>query len=190
MISKTDPATLLALRMKKAAWPLAILAIAMFLSVVLMGFLAFVGDIYLSGRIALLLFALMGLIGTVWLIALIATGARRAARLIDEVEHHPEHIERIYAGHVRTIGYRSARMDAVPAPEAENMGDARNRWYVLVARRDPTSLQRFLGLNVESIPVARDEVLPLLAWLRAKAPSATGPPDRASRATQGNPVSR
>jgi hypothetical protein len=173
---EADLAPLLTARMKNASGPLVIVAIVMFLSSALMGFLSFAAHPKIVGRIFLLLFAFLGLGATVWVIVLVFTGARRAARLLDLVEHHPDQVERIYAGYVRMIGNRSARMETIPSPEGENMGDADRRWHVLVTRRDPTSIQRFFGLNFDSIPVARDEVLPLLAWLRAKAPSAAGPP--------------
>ena len=171
-----DLASLITTRMKRAAGPLAIVATVTFLSSLLMGFLSFAAHATITGRIVLIILALMGLGATGWLIVLVFTGARRAARLLDLVEHHPERVERIYAGHVRTIGNRSARMESLPAPESEHMGDGDRGWYVLVARRDPTSFERFFGLNLDSIPVRRDEVLPLLDWLRAKAPSAAGPP--------------
>jgi hypothetical protein len=122
---------------------------------------------------------------TAALIVLIAGTTRRRARLLDVLDHHPERIGRIYAGVVRSVGLRSATTDPIPAPEAEHMSEGGIRWYVFVTRRDSTLLQRVIGLNFDGIPVRRDEVLPLLEWFRAKAPSADGPPDRANRARGG-----
>jgi hypothetical protein len=179
---QADLAPLITTRMKRAARPLAMVATVTFLSAVLMGFLSFAAHPTIVGRVVLIAFALMGFGATGWLIVLVATGGRRAARLLDLVENHPQRVERIYAGHVRKVGLRSARMEALSAPESEHMGDRDRRWYVLVTRRDPTLFQRFFGLNFDSIPVGRDEVLPLLDWLRARAPSATGPPGSSSPA--------
>ena len=178
--AQSDLAPVLTARMKRASRPLAMVAMVTFLSALLMGFLSFAAHPTIVGRVVLLVFALLGFGATGWLIVLVVTGGRRAARLLDLVEHHPERIERIYAGRVRNVGNRSARMEPMPAPESEHMGPGDRGWYVLVTRRDPTPFQRFFGLNFDSIHVGRDEVLPLLAWLRAKAPSATGPPGSTS----------
>jgi hypothetical protein len=173
---QADLALLITTRMKRAARPMAMVATVTFLSALFMGFLSFAAHPTIVGRVVLIAFALMGFGATGWLIVLVATGGRRAARLLDLVENHPQRVERIYAGHVRKVGIRSARMEALSVPESEHMGDRDRRWYVLVTRRDSTPFQRFFGLNFDSIPVGRDEVLPLLDWLRARAPSATGPP--------------
>jgi hypothetical protein len=177
---QADLALLITTRMKRAARPMAMVATVTFLSALFMGFLSFAAHPTIVGRVVLIAFALMGFGATGWLIVLVATGGRRAARLLDLVENHPQRVERIYAGHVRKVGIRSARMEALSVPESEHIGDRDRRWYVLVTRRDPMPFQRFFGLNFDSIPVGRDEVLPLLDWLRAKAPSATGPPGSSS----------
>jgi hypothetical protein len=180
-----DLTSLLAARMKGGAWLQVILATVIFLTALLMGFLSFAAHPTISGRIVLMLFALLALAVTAALIVLIAGTTRRRARLLDVLDHHPERIGRIYAGVVRSVGLRSATTDPIPAPEAEHMSEGGIRWYVFVTRRDSTLLQRVIGLNFDGIPVRRDEVLPLLEWFRAKAPSADGPPDRANRARGG-----
>lgn len=175
-----DLAPLLTERIKRPGWRLLILTVVLLVGSLGMGALAVLApEIRLTGRIALMLFALLGLGATIWLIVLFVTGARRAANLLDLVEHHPERVERIYAGHVRNVGNRSARMEPVPMPESEHMGDGTRGWYVLVTRKDPTSVQRIFGLNFDSIHVGRDEVLPMLNWLRSKVPDAAGPRDSA-----------
>jgi hypothetical protein len=74
------------------------------------------------------------------------------------------------------MGLHAAPTDIVPAPERDHLAEGGTRWYVYVTRRGSTPRQRFLGLNFESIPLSHDEVLPMLDWLRAKAPGADGPP--------------
>ena len=179
-----DLGPLLTERIKRPGWSLLVLTVVLLVGSLGIGALAVLApEIRLTGRIALMLIALLGLGATIWLIVLFATGAKRAAKLLDLVEHHPERVERIYAGHVRNVGNRSARMEPVPMPESEHMGDGTRGWYVLVTRKDSTFLQRFFGLDFDSIHVGRDEVLPLLDWLRSKVPTAAGP--RESGGTRG-----
>lgn len=176
-VAQVDLQTLLEERMKKRAVGIQlILAVVTSASGVLMISLAFVSDTYLRGRLLFFLFGVFGLLAAVWLVALMVTAGSRTARLLDDLEHHPDRIERIYAGVTRRMGLHAAPTDVVPAPEREHLGEGGTRWYVYVTRRGSTPWQRFLGLSSESIPVSHDEVLPLLDWLRAKAPGAAGPP--------------
>jgi hypothetical protein len=174
-----DLSPLLAQRIKGAARPQAIVATATLLSGLMMGFLSIVVDTWIVGRLFFIAFALLGLGCTGWLIALLASGSRRRASLLDAIEHRPESIERIYGGVVINYGFRGASMREVATPESEHMSARRSGWYVVITRNDATPFQRRFGLNLESIPVGRDELLPLLAWLRSTAPAAAGPPDAA-----------
>lgn len=177
---RRDLAPLLIERMKRAPGGLVIVAAIMLLGSLVMGLLSFALHPNIVGRTVLLLLMVVGLGATAWLITLLVTGAKRAARLLEVVEHDPARIERIYAGKVRNVGIRAARMDPLPPPESEKLSEwGGGGWYVILTRSGSTRLQRFFGLNFDSIKVSRDEVLPLLDWLRAKAPSAAGPPDRA-----------
>jgi hypothetical protein len=47
---------------------------------------------------------------------------------------------------------------------------------IVVTLKDATPAQVRAGTNLETARVKRDEALSLLAWLRAKAPAAEGPP--------------
>lgn len=177
---RRDLTPLLIERMKRASGGLVIVAAIMLLGSLVMAFLSFALHPNIVGRTVLLLLTVVGLGATAWLITLLVTGAKRAARLLEVVEHNPERIERIYAGKVRNVGFHAARMDPLPPPESEKLSEwGGGGWYVILTRSGSTRLQRFFGLNFDSIKVPRDEVLPLLDWLRTKAPSAAGPPDPA-----------
>jgi hypothetical protein len=127
--------------------------------------------------VVLLLFGLVsagvgGIIG--WIVV---SAPRRRRALLAIVDREPERLARVYAAVIVSQGLRSANLRPIAAPEAEHLPARGGGFHVVIELRDPSRAQRWVGVHSEAVAVARDEVLPLLAWLRSRAPGAAGPPD-------------
>jgi hypothetical protein len=80
---------------KRAVGIQLVLAVVTSASGVLMIYLAFVSDTHLRGRLMFFLFGVFGSLATVWFVAFMVTAGSRTARLLDDLEDHPDRIERI-----------------------------------------------------------------------------------------------
>jgi hypothetical protein len=101
------------------------------------------------------------------------SGARRAW-LLDLLEHHPQRIARIYAAVMRSRP--GVHRQVIPAPEDVNLPLAPGGFHILIELKEPSRLQRLLGRHKHAVTAPRDELVPLLGYLRSLAPDAQGPP--------------
>lgn len=105
---------------------------------------------------------------------LVAAGARRREHLLSVLSDDPRQVERIYAAVSIRVG-RSAVVQPIKGPEGQHLS-RRTGYQVVVRLREPGRLRRLLNLSTYLIAVPRAEVLPLLDFLRSRAPDALGPP--------------
>ncbi len=120
------------------------------------------------------------LLAGLWLTYQAATGGRRHAHLLQVLDHEPNQVARIYGAFLVRVG-RSASLRPIPAPEADHMPDRLGGYYAVIALRERSPLGRLLGAQKYVLRIRRDQLLPLLAYLRQLAPTAEGPPEQRRR---------
>ena len=111
------------------------------------------------------------LAGGRWLVQ-VATRRVRTARLLRLLHEHPERVARIYGS---WIGYRAIR-HPIRLPEADHMPPSAGGFLVTIEMAEPNRLRRLFSLHRQVVLTTRDQLAPLLAYLRALAPDADGPP--------------
>jgi hypothetical protein len=133
------------------------------------------GDSPLSAHIAV--FALLALffLGGLRFLWVSATSGPRRVRLLRIVDEEPERIARIYAAVMRSRP--GVHREIIRPPEAENMPPAPGGYHLVIELKEPTRLERLLGSQRHAIIARAQDIPALLAWLRAKAPNADGPPE-------------
>jgi hypothetical protein len=113
------------------------------------------------------------LAGLRFLYQALKSGARRAW-LLDLLDHHPERIARIHAAVMRSRP--GVHQQIIPAPEEVNLPVAPGGFHILIELKEPSRLQRLLGRHKHAVTAPRDELVPLLGYLRSLAPDAQGSP--------------
>lgn len=103
-----------------------------------------------------------------------ATSGPRRTRLMRIVDEEPERIARIYAAVMRSRP--GVHRQVIQQPEAENMPAASGGYHIVIELREPSRLQRLLGKHKHGVIARAQDIPALLAWLRARAPDAAGPP--------------
>ena len=128
----------------------------------------------LSARIAV--FALIALFfaGGLRILWVSLTAGPRSARLLRIVDEQPERIARIYAAVMRSRP--GVHRQIIRPPESENMPAAPGGYHIVIELKEPSRLERMLGNHKHAIIARAQDIPALLAWLRAKAPTAEGPP--------------
>jgi hypothetical protein len=110
------------------------------------------------------------LAGGRWLVQ-VATRRVRTARLLRLLNEHPERVARIYGS---WIGRKAIRHRIQP-PELEHMPPASGGFLVTIEMAEPNRLRRLFSLHRQVVLTTREQLAPLLAYLRALAPDAQGP---------------
>lgn len=103
-----------------------------------------------------------------------ARSSRRHASLLRTLEREPERIVRIYAAVMRQRP--GVHRQIIQPPEAENMPVAPGGYHIVIEVKPRNRLERILGRHRHPIVARAQDIPALLAWLRAKAPNAAGPP--------------
>lgn len=137
----------------------------------LFAFLPFVADLRLTALIVIVAFAAGGLAACAGLAKVLLQRGVSRRRLLDALDHHPERIDSIYLV-ASAPGYYQASRQVIQAPEADHMPAQPRMWSIVVKHHSAQTAKS----QLDTIPVRRDQALPLLGWLRAKAPAAAGPP--------------
>lgn len=128
----------------------------------------------LSARIAVLALIALFFGGGLRILWVSATSGPRRARLMRIVDVEPERIARIYAAVMRQRP--GVHRQIIQPPEAENMPPAPGGYHIVIELKEPSRLERLLGNNKHAIIARAQDIPALLAWLRAKALNAAGPP--------------
>ena len=103
------------------------------------------------------------------------TSGPRHARLLRVVRNEPERVARIYAAVMRSRP--DVHRELIRPPEAENMPAAPGGYHIVIELKDPSRLDRLLGIHKHAVIARAQDIPALLAYLRAQAPNAAGPPD-------------
>ena len=132
-----------------------------------------------SARTIILAVVIAGsfLLAGLWLTYQAVTGGHRRARLLQLLDQEPDQVARIYGAFLVRVG-RGASLRPIPAPEAEHMPDRLGGYRAVIALRERSRLRRLLGAQKYVLSVRRDQLLPLLTYLRQLAPTAQGPPEQ------------
>lgn len=104
----------------------------------------------------------------------VARSGRRHARLLRILERDPERVRRVYAAVMRHGP--GVHRQVIQQPEAENMPVAPGGYHIVIELKPRHRLERLLGRHRHAVIARAQDVPALLAWLRAKAPNAAGPP--------------
>jgi hypothetical protein len=131
-------------------------------------------DVPLSGVIAL--FAISGafILFGLRLLWGAATSSRRHARLLRLLDERPDRVARIFAAVMRQRP--GVHRQVIQPPEAENMPIAPGGYHIVIELKPRNRLERLLGSHKHAVIARARDIPALLAWLRAKAPNAAGPP--------------
>lgn len=128
----------------------------------------------LSARIAVFALIALFFVGGLRILWVSLTAGARSARLLRIVDEEPERIARIYAAVMRSRP--GVHRQIIQPPEAENMPAAPGGYHIVIELKEPSRLERLLGNHKHAIIARAQDIPALLAWLRAKAPTAEGPP--------------
>ena len=129
----------------------------------------------LSAVIAVFVLVAMFFLGGVRYLWEALTSGPRHARLLRIVRNEPERVARIYAAVMRSRP--GVHRELIRPPEAENMPAAPGGYHIVIELKDPSRLERLLGIHKHAVIARAQDIPALLAYLRAQAPSAAGPPD-------------
>jgi hypothetical protein len=91
------------------------------------------------------------------------------------MRNEPERVARIYAAVMRSRP--GVHRELIRPPEAENMPAAPGGYHIVIELKDPSRLERLLGIHKHAVIARAQDIPALLAYLRAQAPNAGGPPD-------------
>lgn len=105
-----------------------------------------------------------------WLVQ-VATRRVRTVRFLRTLNEHPERVARIYGS---WIGRKAIR-HPIQLPEREHMPPVAGGFLVTIEMAEPNRLRRLFSLHRQVVLTTREELAPLLAYLRALAPDAQGP---------------